>query len=217
VGAEIIVHPFGTLVFSQKVVPLGVQITKFSNKKPQGASRFELSKLRSDTTPLASEPVKEQFAPGQFFELSDAEKLSRKSFEPMPSGVKIIPPLSLHAPLPVEKPVNYELIYTFKRPFLFFFVGVVALAKSTLQTAVKASAIAKSALSFEAVRPSAVGAQEVKIETPRYAVVNVSDMQLHQADLWADSETEAYDRYQDLIAKNPGLKDQIQVVSHYEM
>jgi hypothetical protein len=217
VGREIIVHPFGTLVFSQKVVPLGVQITKFGNKKPQGASRFELSKLRSDTTPLASEPVKEQFAPGQFFELSDAEKLSRKSFEPMPSGVKIIPPLSLHAPLPVERPVNYELIYTFKRPFLFFFVGVVALAKSTLQTAVKASAIAKSALSFEAVRPSAVGAQEVKVEMPRYAVVNVSDMQLHQADLWADSETEAYDRYQDLIAKNPGLKDQIQVVSHYEM
>jgi hypothetical protein len=216
-GNEILVHPFGTLILSQKVVPLGVNINKFGNKKPMDVTHFELSSWRSDTTPLASEPVKEQFAPGNFFELSDAEKLSRKSFESMPSGAKITPQLSLHAPLPVERVVNYELIYTFRRRFLFFHFGLVKFASLVFQTTIKASAAAKSALSIEAVRPSAVGAQEVKIETPRYALVNVSDMQLHEADLWANSETEAYHLYQNLVTKNPALRDQIQVVSHYEL
>ena len=33
--------------------------------------------------------VKDQFAPAQFFEMSDAEKLSSKSFERYDSGVRI--------------------------------------------------------------------------------------------------------------------------------
>jgi hypothetical protein len=43
-----------------------------------------------DSGGLPSTEVSEQFAPAQFFDMDDAERLSRPSFVPMPSGVVVV-------------------------------------------------------------------------------------------------------------------------------
>src|SRR5262249_49615775 len=54
-----------------------------------GARRFTISGVSSSGQNLATQPVKDFFAPAQFFEMSADEKLSRPSFESMNAGVLI--------------------------------------------------------------------------------------------------------------------------------
>ena len=61
--------------------------------------------------PLATGAVEELFAPAQFFELSDAQKLSSKSFERYESGVKLVDSESLDSDYAVRREVAYELFY----------------------------------------------------------------------------------------------------------
>jgi CheY-like chemotaxis protein len=58
---------------------------------------------------------------------------------------------------------------------------------------------------------------KVEIKQPGYSVVNVSDMQLHTENAMAASEAEAYYLHDTFIKQNPSLKNQIQVVSQFEL
>jgi hypothetical protein len=88
-AAEVALHPLGTLTVKQDVVPLDMEISRFGSAAPAGARRFTIGGVRLGGQPQTPEPVKEFFAPAQFFELSDEAKLSRPSFEPMTAGVGI--------------------------------------------------------------------------------------------------------------------------------
>jgi hypothetical protein len=81
---EVLVHPLGTLTVKQTVVPLDIDISKFGSASPAGARRFSVS-LAGGSQP--AQPVRDFFAPAQFFEMTDDEKLSRPSFESMNAGL----------------------------------------------------------------------------------------------------------------------------------
>ncbi len=86
-ATDVLLHPLGTLTVKQTVVPLNLDISRFGQAAPAGARRFTIKSpsLGGDTeTPRL---VKDFFAPAQFFEMSDDEKLSRPSFESLPAGV----------------------------------------------------------------------------------------------------------------------------------
>ena len=70
-------------------MPLNIDISRFGQAAPAGARRFTISSVSLGGQSQTTEPVKEFFAPAQFFEMSDDEKLSRPSFEPMAAGVTI--------------------------------------------------------------------------------------------------------------------------------
>ena len=84
-----LLHPLGTLTVKQSVVPLDIDISRFGQAAPAGARRFTISSVSLGGQSETTEPVKDFFAPAQFFEMSDDEKLSRPSFEPMAAGVGI--------------------------------------------------------------------------------------------------------------------------------
>jgi hypothetical protein len=88
-SAGVALHPLGTLEVKQGVVPLDMEISRFGSAAPAGARRFTISSVSLGGQPQAPEPVKDFFAPAQFFELSDDAKLSRPSFEPMTAGIGI--------------------------------------------------------------------------------------------------------------------------------
>jgi hypothetical protein len=72
----------------QNVVPLNLDITRFGQTTPAGARRFTISSVSlGGQSQAAPPPVRDFFAPAQFFEMSDDEKLSRPSFESLPAGV----------------------------------------------------------------------------------------------------------------------------------
>lgn len=84
---EVLLHPLGTLTVKQGVVPLNLDISRFGQAVPAGARRFTISSVSLSDQKQTIQPVKDFFAPAQFLEMSDDEKLSRPSFEPMDAGV----------------------------------------------------------------------------------------------------------------------------------
>ena len=83
-------HPLGDLTVRQRVVPLGIDISKFGSGAVSGDRRFDVAVLGADGTLAPGvRNVLDQFAPGQFLDLSDDEKLQRPSFERMGAGVRV--------------------------------------------------------------------------------------------------------------------------------
>jgi hypothetical protein len=88
-AAPVLIDPAGTLTFRQKVVPLNQAITLFGEGTLQGQSEFDLGVVTLGGVGTPYTVVTEEFAPGQFQNLSDSDKLSAPSFEPMPAGFSV--------------------------------------------------------------------------------------------------------------------------------
>ena len=85
----LIVHPMGTLQVREKVVPLEQTITKFGNSRPADGTYFTISSVMVDSTLEVQQWLIDQFAIGQFTDLTDDQKLTAQSYQPMKSGISI--------------------------------------------------------------------------------------------------------------------------------
>jgi hypothetical protein len=223
-GEELLViSPAGVVTFSQRALPLeDYLIQKYGTKKPLNENKFKLSNANSNGTVISADyqGVREQFAPANFTELSDSDKLSRHSFDRLPSGFKLTATLDLQvAGLPVVRDVVYELSYL-KRKHLEF-KGLVNLALRAYNRLVKGSAVRQSALSRQQNRVSLNAPAQVVLPPESFVIANTADLKPHgqaaDGPLIFATQAEAYQRHQELLQQNPNLAGQIQVVSHFEL
>ncbi len=85
----LVVHPLGTLQVREKVVPLDQVISKYGNARPSDGTEFAISDVAIGTTHPTVASITEQFAIGQFTDLTNDQKLSLPSYQPMDAGVTI--------------------------------------------------------------------------------------------------------------------------------
>jgi hypothetical protein len=212
---KLIIHPFGVLTFSERSVPLEISINRFGIKKPKDdINRFEIKPADAG---LSSAPVTEQFAPANFFDLNDSEKLGRPSFEHMKSGFKITGSSVTKIPAMVTKSVDYELTYLRKKRGLLMFAGIYKYAKSLFQTNIKAGSVAKSGLSYYSKKSSSNAPEQLQMVEEGFAVANTSDLKLFSSTATTGSYSEALQLKNEMVRKDPSLKGKIQVVSQYEL
>jgi hypothetical protein len=105
------VHPLGTLSVRQSVVPLNLErdIDRFGEAPVAGARRFAVSATTIDGQGAERTPIGDDFAPAQFFELSDDAKLSAPSYETMDAGVAFgAPGYAMSLASGVASPLDYE-------------------------------------------------------------------------------------------------------------
>jgi hypothetical protein len=88
-AGEVVLHPLGTLTVAQRVAPLGVNLSRFGESKPQGQTLFSIDTVTIGTSTAPFANVQEPFARAQFVEMSQDEKLSAPAFEKLNSGVRI--------------------------------------------------------------------------------------------------------------------------------
>ncbi len=84
----LVLDPLGTIVVRQQTVPLNTtrDIDLYGGAPVSGARRFHIgATLQAQSQNVAA--TRNQFAPAQYFALSDDEKLAAPSFEEMDSGV----------------------------------------------------------------------------------------------------------------------------------
>ncbi|HEX2225625.1 MAG TPA: DUF6603 domain-containing protein [Candidatus Binatia bacterium] len=87
---QIRIHPLSVLTIKQNVVPLGVRVTKYGNAPiVGGAKEFHVTEVEVGTRSVSTQEVRDHFAPGQYRDMSDDEKLSSPSFEMLQAGVSI--------------------------------------------------------------------------------------------------------------------------------
>jgi hypothetical protein len=223
---DVVVHPAGTLVVRQRVVPLDLRIAKFGNARPAGADLFSITRVvcKGDalpTTPevqLATAEVRDDFAPAQFREMTDAERLASKSFEKLKSGVRLRASEELQSSYCVTRDVVYESS-VIDREGLRAPLPPVRDNFGVFAALVKGSAVSKSALSAERDAPSPLGPRPVGVGREGFVVVSTADLRPAAAarvESFA-SETEAAAHLAELIESDPRLDGGVQVVPAYEV
>jgi hypothetical protein len=219
IGDKIITHPFGILEVSQKVVPLNLRIDKFGNQKPSDGNEFHIQNVKISTETQNTADTEEFFAPAQFFEKTDSEKLSSKSFEKYDSGIKIISSEKLIADYYARRDVEYELFYidSQRDQLLALWPDFLAPDAVAFNSWAVKGAIANSDLSFAKNAKSALAPDEVTVGQENFAVVNTSDLTIFDNDSLVTSEVGALNKMQDLIQENPALEGNIQVVPQFEV
>ncbi len=215
VNNAVIVHPFGTLAFSESVVPLDYTIDKFGDELPLDDTTFTIANVHSGTHPLPNTPVQDRFAVAQFTDMTDSEKLSRPSFEMLDSGFSLDGTAELAIPAPVNRNVDYEISYL--RANAPVFAGRRSFDKLRFFAGRQASAAANSPLSYKGSRLSALAPGGVDVSAEQFVVASVSDLTPHAAGTIVGSFAAAQRQYESIVAADPTLKSKLQVVSTLEL
>ncbi|HEX8112425.1 MAG TPA: DUF6603 domain-containing protein, partial [Kofleriaceae bacterium] len=104
-GDDLLVHPLGTLAVSQNLVPLDRTLGLFGAVPPKDFDRFAII---AATGLDITDTTTQYFAPAQFRQMTDAEKLASPSFERMVSGAQFAPHTAIAIGHVQDTPLDYE-------------------------------------------------------------------------------------------------------------
>lgn len=218
-GNILILHPAGSLVVQQKLLPLQVNIDKVGHQKTTDVRQLRIESASSNGTPLSIKDVNENFARAQYQNLSDAEKLSKPSFEKMPGGVQIsMGDATLKNGRMVRKKVEYELTIIDKEPVKPFVIGKFIREIGWLfSTFIKGNSVSKSALSQNYQEQRLPFAEKLDIHEELFTVAFQSNNKAFNTQATFPNEMMAQTYMQNLVHQQPGLEKQIHIVPHYEL
>jgi hypothetical protein len=216
---DIVVHPMGSLTVRENVVPLDVPVTKFGNAAPADGSQFAIASVTLGTGQAATSPVPGEFAPGQFQQLSDADKISAPAFEEFHCGVTIGDP-SVHAGSDAPRTVTTQWRYVpdpTKASVLDRFGGLAAdVFSARLQTGAGARSLVKNTGLARYTEPdltSVVSTSEVG-----YVITSTDDLSV-RGDISPAAGTTRYQASAALagyLAAHPDEAGGLQVMPAYE-
>lgn len=214
---KLILHPFGILEVTQKVAPLDLDINRFGANAPLEEHRyFNIKSLLIGTEsfgPDRLDVLKEQFAPAQFRDMKDADKLSSQSFSAMPGGARLKGSDKLKSSYVTAMEVVYEVIYIpEKRPVRFW-----KFASELFNVFLRTNATAKSAMAFEPKRPSENDAPKLKVKPEQFVIANTDTLALHGEAFVFETEAEANVARTNLIGKDATLASKLQVSAAYQL
>ncbi|GGW37033.1 DUF6603 domain-containing protein [Arenibacter certesii] len=216
VDASLILHPFGELKFSQRSIPLNYNIEKYGTKKPKDEKRFQISEVKVGEDVNQIDLQKEFFAPGHFTQLTEKEKLNRKSYEELDSGFKLKDSNKLLTADPVLDPtvMDYELNYTEDDE-----VKVnLRLPKTGFNHMSRLAAVSKSEIAWNRSALNAINKpKEVILNDNGYAIAKTSDMKEFEGQFRASTLAEINKAYEALISEDPELVSKLQIVESFEL
>ncbi|WP_460443098.1 DUF6603 domain-containing protein, partial [Amycolatopsis stemonae] len=105
---EIVLHPLGTLFVRQRALPLNVRIDRIGGQKAGDGKRFTVNPVDGTGLKRVSD-TGDRFAMGQFQTLSDADALSRPSYETQDAGLELTADTALATARVVRRSARYEL------------------------------------------------------------------------------------------------------------
>ncbi len=214
-AAGLILHPVGTLVVSQRAVPLDLDIAKVGSQKVAEAKHFS---VKTSTPGLGKKgDHKEQFAMGQFLDLKNEEKLSRKAYELQNGGLELSTQgRQIASSRAVKRIIRYEMIVIdskYKRKLIKFFLFAGALFNHFL----RGNSAAKSALSQATQKMFVPFDDSVTVQQEGFVVAfNYNNKPFSEDKLYFDSEATAYDFMKNQTAANPNLGEVLHVIPAHE-
>jgi hypothetical protein len=210
--AGVVLHPLGTLVVSQRVVPLDITVDRIGAERAADVSLSRVSVEEEGLVRVAD--ATEPFAIGQFEDLSDAEKLSRPSFERQHSGLELAADgAALASRRAVRRSARYEeiIIDPVARD-----TGQAVDFNSTLFTHFLGGAsVSRSPLAHAEKRLRQPFADGVAVTGDAFAVASTRDNTTDG--LVFDSQAQARTHLDALLATDPGLLDTLHVIPAVEV
>lgn len=216
---SLVLHPSGVLIANQKLMPLDLDIDKLGNQSISDIKRASVTKAESGPENLNIIAEEEHFARAQYQKLSDADKLSKPSFERMTGGARItIGKQSLRSSKMVRRIVDYEMIIVDLEPVKPFKFGILFKQIPLLFTHfLKANTVSKSSLSKNQKSALQPFDQKMDVKQEAYSVVNNGTNKPFDQKSSFKSQAAADDYMKQLVKKNPNLHKDLQVVSEFEV
>ncbi|MBF6222799.1 hypothetical protein IU479_32455 [Nocardia abscessus] len=210
-----VLHPVGSLRISQRLAPLDAKLVRIGARKPEDGTQFTLTASSPAFTKCGD--VNELFAPGQFENLSDEERMSR-TFEDRHGGIDLCPAgAQLTSAAAITRVARYEVITvdTNARRHRFRYLRQ-ALALFT--HLLSGSAVARSLLSTK-VRTARVPVTDgVLGKTEGFAVaLQANNTRFAAAPASFSSEGAALDWLASAIAGDRGLAGKLHVLPRFEL
>ncbi len=213
----LVLHPAGSLVVQQKLLPFTINIDKIGNQKVADVKQISVISAQSGASNLQLKTVNEDFARAQYQNLSDAEKLSKPSFEKMPGGVEISMGGNLikNGKL-VRKKVAYELTIVDKEPTKkrnkFFALSGVLFANF-----LKGNSVSKLSISKAYNTQLKPFEDKVELTQPGYTVAFQSNNKALDVNASFESEMAAQTYMQTILKQQPNLKSKVHIVPNFEL
>jgi hypothetical protein len=216
-AAELVLHPIGTLQVSQRYVPLGLTINKVGSQKTSDVKKLTVSGEPASGLDKTKD-LEESFAMAQFQDMKNEEKLSRPSFQKEKSGLELSAAgQQVRTGKAVRRVVRYELIVVdnnFKRFIKRFFSFISSLLFTHL---LKGNAAARSVLSANSKSKLNPYKDKIVAGQSAYAVASTANNKAYGPVTSFASEALAREYMQEQIAKDPNLKESLQVISQHEL
>lgn len=208
-----VLHPFAGLAVRQTIAPLNVEIDQFGSRDLAAGDRLEITRLAIGGTAASTTATRDEFAPAQWFEMSEAERLSQPSFDEFDSGVEAQATTQAMAPFQRRVEIAHELSYI-ERPntiFAHFLAGPV------LEMHLASGAVAASPKAATPRRASGLGTPKVEVGKGGFAVADVDTLADAAGAQRFASEAEATRAIITMQAADPTLQGRLQVVAEYEL
>lgn len=87
-SGTLVLHPFGQLRITQQVIPLNVKVSRLGTLDIVDTGTYSISRVIIGDSTMVHKSVQTAFAPAQFGDHSDAEKLALEGYQNMDSGVE---------------------------------------------------------------------------------------------------------------------------------
>ena len=211
--AALVLHPMGVLRISQRAVPLEITLSKVGNRKPSDVNRLSVGV----TGGLAKrDDAFEPFAPAQFQDFSDADKLSRPAFAPERSGVHLTAAgQDVRSSVMVKRVVRYEeiIVDTNFRRFQRRFSGLLG---SLFAFFLGGASVARCEVSRAARRKLQPFDDRIGVSEERYTVALQATNQAFAGEASFASEASAREYLQRQVAADPSLADALHVIPSFE-
>ncbi|MEJ1961104.1 MAG: DUF6603 domain-containing protein [Gammaproteobacteria bacterium] len=208
-----VLHPLGALRVSQRAVPLGLKIDKVGNQKPSDANQYKLTPTGGL---VQAGDAPEQFAKAQFLNMSDADKLSQRAFDPMSGGLILASGAqSLGATKATMRRVRYEQIIIDSN-YLRFRRRFTLVARGIFEHLLKGGAVGKSSLSSHYKKQLNPFVDKVTMTTGGFTVAHVENNQPFGAQSKFESEALASQYMKEQVAAHPELHESLHVIPQYD-
>jgi hypothetical protein len=171
---ELILTPNGSIELVQKIVPLHVAIQKFGQYKPSDYDKFDIKQVTIGGTVANHTYVQDVFAPANFLDVNDKDKLALPSFEQQDAGISVLGNTAMKTGMVVNRDVTYE------QSIMDKVVGVTRLdlfanfMQKENTFFMRKGAVGMSALS--ANKNVILNTKKVTVNEPMYAAVNTDNL-----------------------------------------
>jgi hypothetical protein len=211
---DIIAHPNQSLSFSQKVMPLDVQMARFGTQKPSDYTHFHLNLTDNSDIDIADTPLKEEFAPVSFFDINGSDKLKRPNFEKYNSGFTATGTNELQSNFFREREVLFEEIVIDDQARNQS-INPRRLGSKLFGAFVKGGAAAKSPLGMANKKENILAPGKIKVTGPQYNVVDANDLSPFGG-LKAGSYEEVQQQLHAVLLSQPDLEGTLNIVPSFE-
>ena len=217
---KIYVDPSGVLTLRERVLPLNQVLTKFGEAIPGPQNTFTVDQVQLGGQAVPFTLISDLFAPAQFEEMSDQDKLSRPSFDAGIAGFSVGDgQLALGRQLGVD--VEYEDIYVDddappppSNPNKFRPLLAQQLQWARVNGAAKSTQHAAMLGKFS---PAATATEWVQLTDETYVVASTLDLSQRNDITRPVSKGDAYRALAKHLAENPAESGQLQVLPVWEL